>query len=120
MGPTQNRLLRAMAGALHHAEVYGPRADVLSSLMRHHTRELMEVREIVRGPRGKELTERDGTERRVPASTRKMVVSDVQRAKLIETRAPREHELIQQIVERPSTADRKSTRLNSSHVSESR
>src|SRR2546423_961697 len=56
---------RAVAGALHHAEVGGPRADGLAILVRHHARELVQMREVMRRPGGEKLRERDRAEGRV-------------------------------------------------------
>ena len=52
----------AVAVALEDAEEGGPGADGFSVLVRHGARDLVEVGEVVRGPGGEELGERDGAE----------------------------------------------------------
>ena len=42
----------AVAGAVHDAEEYSPRADRIAILVGHYAGELMKVSEIVRGPSG--------------------------------------------------------------------
>ena len=58
----------AVALAAEHAEERDPRADRLAMAVRQGARNLMEMGEVVRGPCGEELAQRDGPEDRMGAA----------------------------------------------------
>ena len=47
--------LAAVTGALHHAQEFRPRSDRVAILVRHYTRDLMQMGQVMRGPRRQEL-----------------------------------------------------------------
>ena len=55
-------LLGAVAGAVHHAEEFAPGADGFVVLVGHSSGDLVEMRQVVRGPGGEEFRERDYAE----------------------------------------------------------
>src|SRR5258706_141784 len=59
----------AVAGTVQHAEVRAPRADGIAVLARHHSRDLVQMRQVVRGPGGQQLRQRDDAEGRMASAT---------------------------------------------------
>jgi len=56
--------------SVDHGKVGAPRADRVTILLRHHTRDLRDVAEVVRDPRGEQLPQRDRAEVRMFALER--------------------------------------------------
>jgi hypothetical protein len=54
-----------MAGTLKHAEVSAPRTYRVTILMRHHARQLMQMREVVNHPRRQKFPQRHRSQRRM-------------------------------------------------------
>jgi hypothetical protein len=44
-----------VAGTLEHAKVFAPGTDGLSELMSHHSRDLMQMRQVMNGPSCQQL-----------------------------------------------------------------
>lgn len=53
--PDRRYCLRTVTLAVHHTEELDPGADGFAVLVRHDARELVKMREIVRGPGGEQL-----------------------------------------------------------------
>jgi hypothetical protein len=75
-----------VAVALHHPEVVGPWADCLAVLMRHHSRNLVEMRQIVCGPRGQQLRESDDAESGMASATIEILFAEIHAPQLFEIR----------------------------------
>ena len=68
----------AVAGALEDAKIGGPGADSFAVLVGHDAGELVEMREVVSGPGGEELGERNGAESGVAAAKVELVGAEIQ------------------------------------------
>src|SRR5262249_47646350 len=68
--------------------------------MRHHAGDLMEVRQIVRGPRREQLPQRDQPKHRMRSTPLEVRWLQVQRAQLVEVPRPDQRKLIEQLTQR--------------------
>ncbi len=73
-----------MPGAFQDAEVGAPRSNFVAVLIGHDSRNLVKVREVVRGPRGEQIREGDDAESGVAAALLQFCAVDVKGAELIE------------------------------------
>ena len=85
--------------ALHHAEECSPRPDRLAVLVSQDSRELVQVTQIVRGPGGEELGERDGSEGGVKSAPREVFRLQIQCAQFVEALGAQSREFIEQVGE---------------------
>jgi hypothetical protein len=93
-----------VAGAPHHAEVLRPRAHGFLVLVRHHPRYLVNVSQIVSGPRRQQLRQRDDSERWMSPAQRKPVGFQVERSEPLQILGSQSREFIQQVRERLALA----------------
>src|SRR5258706_12958602 len=88
-----------MPRALQHAEVATPWADRLAILVGHDPRELMEMRQVVRGPRCEKLRECDDAKRGMSSSALEVRRLQVQGAQVVEVGGPEAGELLEPAVQ---------------------
>jgi hypothetical protein len=74
-------LWRAVAGALEDAEVGAPGADGFAVLIRHDSRELVKMGEVMTGPGGEKLGQSDYAEGRVAAAAGENLLAEIQGTK---------------------------------------
>src|SRR5262249_47333154 len=82
--------------AAKHAEEYVPGPDLSAVLARHRPRDLVEMREVVDHPRGKQLAQRHGAENRVRAAALEIGFLQIQVAQGREVLPAQPRQLLQQ------------------------
>ena len=90
----------AVAFAMQNAEKFSPWPNLFAILAGHDARDLVQVREIVRRPRGQQLRQCDLTQRRMTAALLEIVLLQIERSQLGKFFAALAPELIQQLRER--------------------
>ena len=86
-----------MPAAVQHAQVLFPRPDGFAILMRHHTRELMQMIQIVRRPRGKKLPQGHSAEIRMPAAAVKVGGSEIEVSQMLQIFGAQACEFVQEL-----------------------
>src|SRR5437764_14829512 len=91
---------RAWAASFHHRQKFRPRADFLLVAAGHSAGDLEEMREIMRGPGGEELAQRDGAEGGMRALQFEVLGLEMERVDAGQALAPKCGELVQKGGER--------------------
>ena len=87
----------AVAGTLEDAEIDAPRADRIAILVREDARDLMQMGQIVNGPRGEQLRKRNCAEGRMAPAAIKVSRLQIQSAQLAKIFLAQAREFIKQL-----------------------
>src|SRR5580700_2320024 len=91
---------RAMPCTLQDPKVCMPRTHRRVILMRHHSRDLVHVSQIMHGPRRQQLRHRDSAERRVPSTPLEILFPQIHRTQFSQALRSQAYKLIQQLSQR--------------------
>ena len=90
---------RAMAVAVHHAEIFLPGPSCFTNLVGHDARDLVQVVEIVRRPCGQQLAKRSRTKRRMLPTALEVFWLQIHRAQLAQLLATNAAEFVEQLMQ---------------------
>lgn len=90
---------RTVTIAVQHAQIGTPRTDGRAILVRHDSRNLVQVGEVVNGPGRHQLRERNTAESRMPSTTPQILRRQLQCPEFVKVRCSQGSELIQELAE---------------------
>ena len=90
---------RAMAVAVHHAEIFLPGPGCFTNLVGHDARDLVGMIQGVGGPRGKQIRQRDCAERWAVSGLAEIIGGKVQSAQIIKAASAHIREVVEKLTQ---------------------